>query len=219
MFLFSIQSKAQNSMQYWTDYYQYRQLNSGKWKMSNRFGMRFYPDEDYNFRFSYRPDIAKNVRQHGRFIAGNGFFYIAGDKNVNNLEIRPWVGFKRSPARLTSVSLTHYVRWENRFFLLSDNDFENRFRYKITAEADLYRKKGKALSVVLEPEIFISFGAFDDFNFNRLRVTSGFRYQWNADWRSEVFVTRQDTRANGTLSDGGYDWIVQLKLKRLLIKK
>lgn len=215
---FPLGAKSQGITQIWADYYQYRQLNSNKWKMSNRVGLRAYPDEDYNFRISYRPDFAKNINQHSRFVAGTGLFYLVGREETDKLEIRPWVGYKLDPRRLTSISLTHYFRWENRIYFSSSDKFDSRLRYKITGAADLYRKKGKALSVVLEPEIFVSMGTFNEFDFNRLRTTSGFRFQWNSDWQTEVFATRQNAFSYGTSLDE-HDWIIQLKLKHLLIKK
>lgn len=219
--LLSFKAYAQNTTQLWLDYYQYRMLAHNKWKMSNRYSLHYFPDEDYNFRVAYRPDFAHKVRQHGRFVAGSGFFYRLDKTDASSLEVRPWIGFQRDPAHLNSVSLTHYVRWENRIFFASDSEFESRFRYKITGQADVFRREGRAMSMILEPEIFFSVGAFDNFYSSQFRVTAGTRIQWNTNWRTDFSVTRKTTlgsQSNPTIIDEDYDWYLQLKVRRLLFK-
>lgn len=217
LFFFSLTVKAQTNL--WLDYYQFRLLTNDSWKMSQRASLQYNPIDDYVFTATYRPDYAHKIRQHGRLIVGNGFFYYHGRERTSTLELRPWVGFQRAPHRLSRVGLTHYLRYENRFFMgNSDKAFEGRLRYKLSLVGDLYQKEGKAVSVVLAPEVFVSLGTFNDFYFNRFQVTSGIRYQWSPYWRTDMSVIRQTSIVEDTTSENDINWVIQLKIKRLLLK-
>lgn len=214
---FPILGKAQTGI--WLDYYQYRLLTNDKWKLSQRSSIQYNPTDNYLFTATYRPDYAHKIRQHGRVIVGNGFFYYQGRNKNSTMELRPWVGFQRSPSRLARVSLTHYIRFENRFFIANpDRVYEARFRYKISALGDIYQNEGTALSVVLEPEVFISFGAFNEFYYNRFQVTTGVRYQWNPFWQTDLSFIRRSFKADSSIEEDDLNWVIQLKVKRLLLR-
>lgn len=219
LFLTSLLANAQESTSYWLDYYQYRLLTNDAWKMSQRMSVQLNPADDYDYTLTYRPDFAHKVRQHGRVIVGNGFYLYKGKSDNSTVELRPWAGFQRSPSRLSRLSLTHYVRFENRFFLWnSSRIYEGRLRYKVSALADLYANEGKALSVVLEPEIFVSLGTFDQFYFSRIQVTSGIRYQWSPYWQTDFSLIRRAYKVADPVLEDYENWVVQLKIKRLLLR-
>jgi hypothetical protein len=83
---------------------------------------------------------------------------------------------------------------------------------------DIYQKKGTALSEVLAPAIFVSVASFDDFYYIRLQLTAGARYQWSPYWRTDLSVIKQIHKVDAPLLGDNVDWILQLKIKRLLLK-
>lgn len=210
-------TKAQTNL--WLDYYQYRLLTNDKWKLSQRTSLQYNSLDDNVFTATYRPNYAHKVNQFGRVIVGNGFFYYHSKEESSNLELRPWIGFQRSPHRLARVGLTHYVRFENRVFIgNSDRVYEGRFRYKVSLVGDIYQKEGTALSLVLAPEMFVSVGTFDDFDYTRFRVTAGARYQWSPYWRTDLSVIKQTNKVDDPLLGDNVDWVIQLQIKRLLLR-
>lgn len=218
LFFIPVLAQSQSS-NFWLDYYQYRLLTNDSWKLSQRMSLRYNQTDDYLFTAAYRPDYARKVRQHGRVIVGNGLFYNQGNENNSSLEVRPWIGFQRSPSRLTRVSLTHYARFENRFFVFNSEDFyEGRLRYKLSVLGDIYHKEGTALSVIVEPEVFFSLGAFDQFYNNRFRLTYGARYQWSPYWQTDFSVIQQVNISSDPTVDNTKNWVFQLKVKRLLLR-
>lgn len=212
------QATAQDRMQFWGDYYQYRMLTNNKWKMSNRMGLRYHPDNNYTYRITYRPDVARKIKQNGRLMVGSGFFYRLDKDVYNSLEIRPWVGFQRDPSHLNSLALIHIWRWENRFYTGEDYVFESRLRYKVTVNLDIFRREGKALSLIMSPEVFVSLGSFNNINYFRLRTDLGARYQWNSDWQTDFSLTHQRNTDTPIFSGEDFQWILQLKVKRLLYR-
>lgn len=217
-FLLAYDATAQTGVQLWGDYYQYRMTTNNRWKMSNRFALRYQSDELSHYNLAYRPDVARKIMQNGRLMVGNGAFYLLNDGERNSLELRPWVGFQRDPSHLNSLAIIHLWRWENRFFIGQENIFESRLRYKMTARVDVFRREGKALSLVVSSEFFVSLGHFDQVKYNRLRTELGARYQWNTNWQTDLSLTNQSDIEDSFFSGEDYEWIFQLKVKRLLFR-
>jgi len=177
------------NFQIWTDY-------NPSWSINQRLTLRsafsartIFPSVWY--RFFARPSVSyqkltfnkkTEMYRAWEFHRGIGMFYTANLEKADNIEIRPYQGFRVRFPNLQKFHLSHFIRLEERIEIgagSSFNNFSMRFRYRIGT--DLYLPGEfflKGFYIPLSAEFFVNLARGSQFN-DLMRITPGFGYTPN----------------------------------------
>ena len=152
--------------------------------------------------FSYSGNIIYKINS---FIEGSTAMYFASTrqtKQLNSVELRPFVGIRFSTKPQKRWFLTNISRLEFRNFWYSkgNNDLTLRFRNRTSAAFCLNKKtlaEDNNLSIYGYIEPFYNFeNNVTERFFTQLKFKVGFIYRFSFKWRLDVGLLYQDTKNN-----------------------
>ena len=197
---------AQNedvTQQIWLDYNPQWDLSENYTFYGSAGGRTIFPHTWTKLYFTaairYAPhplfDILNKEQQelHG----GLSFFYTFNEDNNNQIEFRPFQGYKIRWPQWQLVKFTHFLRLEERFIFttgVGDFEFELRTRYKI--EAIFHRSKhlvdfANGFYFPFSVEFLINLYSTKQFN-DGIRITPGLGYSSDSDlWKIQFDLSFQ----------------------------
>ena len=140
----------------WLDYNHTNKLNE-KWLLTSDYGYRIRLDYDFFWeRLHARTGVVYKLK-HVKLLAGVAMFSVFKPKEFLDLEFRPWQGVKYNFSITNKLKLSNFVRLEERFHYISNNNelgFSYSlliFRYSLTAKYAINNpkdEKGKWVAFV-----------------------------------------------------------------------
>lgn len=195
---------AQNtSQQIWLDYNPQWDL-SPSYTLYGSSGFRTIIPHSWDKLFftaavRYAPDPLFNIlnKSQQELHGGISFYYTINEDANNQIELRPFQGYKIRWPQLTRVKFTHFLKLEERFIFIageSDFEFELRARYKI--EAIFHKTKhlvdfANGFYFPISAEFLINLYSTQQFN-DGIRVTPGLGYSSESKfWKIQFDLTYQ----------------------------
>jgi hypothetical protein len=207
--------------QVWADYYKFFYLNQD-WQFYGDTGARYQWDSPRWGRVSVRPSFRFHGKYRNPFEArgGVGFFYNFNEDASNTLEIRPWLGLLIERPRIGPLTISSYIRLEERLVdTIDDGDWSQtpRLRYKAGTKIPLHPTTRKSYWFI--PVSFEWFWEKSDqldtvYN-DRLRIDAGIGKIMSYVWTAEVHVVYQGTRKEQFERFSGDYLILRIEVKQL----
>lgn len=175
------------TQQIWLDYNPQWDLNESYTLYGSLGGRTIIPYSWTKVYFTtairYAPDPLFNIfnKSQQELHAGLSVFYTLNEDKSNQIELRPFQGYKVNWPHLVRVRFSHFLRLEERFiFTLGEDDFvfDLRARYKI--EAIFHSSKhlvdfADGLYFPISVEFFVDLYRTQPYN-NGIRITPGLGY-------------------------------------------
>ena len=202
-FVYSQSSSAEVTQQIWLDY-------NPQWDISENFtlygstGARTIIPHSWNqvflttaVRYAPIPLFSVFNRSQQEIHGGLSIYYTNNEDKPNQLELRPFEGYKISWPNIANLRFTHFLRLEERFIFTigeSDFDFELRGRYKL--EAIFHRTKhlvdfANGLYFPISVELLIDLYSTELFN-DAIRITPGLGYSSESNlWKLQFDICYQ----------------------------
>lgn len=207
--------------QAWADYHGHFYL-SPDWEFYGDTGARYQWDEPKWAAVYARPSI----RLHGLYKkpselrGGLGVFYNWNEGSSNTLEIRPWLGLLIKRPRIGPLTISNYVRLEERLVdTLDDNEWSHstRLRYQIGTKIPLRPStREQYFFIPVSFEWFWDVGKEVDNVFaDRLRVDVGVGRIFDYVWTAEFHLVLQEARGEQDARFSGENLIFRFQIKRL----
>jgi len=220
--LWSNSAKAQETIpQIWADYHEHFYL-SPDWEFYGDAGARYQWDDPRWASVYARPSIRLHglYRKPSELSGGLGVFYNYNEGNSNTLEIRPWLGLLIKRPRIGPLTITNYVRLEERLFdTLDDSEWSHstRLRYRIgTKIAISPDTREQYYFIPVSFEWFWDVGkGIDDVFSDRFRLDVGVGHIFNYVWTAEFHVVLQEARESEDQRFSGENLIFRFQIKRL----
>lgn len=186
-FVYAQSSDDEVTQQIWTDYNPQMDLNEN-YTFYGSLGYRTIVPSSWTklyfkaaVRFAPDPLFGSFNKLQREVHFGLYFFYTFNEDNPNQIELRPFQGYRISWPNLERLKVSHTIRLEERFiFTIGEDDFvfDLRARYKI--EAIFHRTKhlvdfADGLYIPLSMEFFINLYSNDQYN-DIIRITPGLGY-------------------------------------------
>ena len=151
---------------------------------------------------------------------GLGVFYNANEDASNTLEIRPWLGALLKWPRIGFITLSSYVRLEERIVDTIDEESWNaatRFRYRIATKFPLSREARKQYFFIpCSFEWFFNVGQqVENVYPDRMRIDAGLGYIFSYVYTAEFHVMLQTGRYDDTATFAPENLIFRFQIKRL----
>jgi len=191
------------TQQIWADYNPQWNLDSNYTFYGSIGGRTIIPYSwtkvDFTTAVRYAPDPLFNIfnKSQQELHGGFSFYYTYNEDKNNQIELRPFQGYKIRWPHLERVKFTHFLKLEERFIFNvgeSDFEFELRARYKI--EAIFHRTKhlvdfANGLYFPISFEFLFDLYSTQQFN-NGIRLTPGLGYSSKAEhWKIQFDLTYQ----------------------------
>lgn len=207
----SLFAKTESGVQLWEDNFHTVSLND-KISLTNRFGFRFYNYEQPVGRLEYRPHVNFLWQEKFKVKAGLGLFYYKTNSKYNAMEYRPWMGFGFNNKLGSKATLSHNLRWENRWYS-EYAPFESRLRYQLQLGTKVYTKGEKEVKIALAPEFFYSAGSFDNFAYKstRIAIATSYTHSSKLSFEAAPMVLSNFNQDIAYFEDRF--WAVQVKVK------
>ncbi|MCX7551799.1 DUF2490 domain-containing protein [Xanthomarina sp. F2636L] len=151
------------------------------------------------------------------FQLGAGIYYTHNYNTDDNLEFRLAQGFKFLIPTLRGVSISNYIRLEERF----QNTFNNsgwttgyRFRYRISTEINWKKHLTKftdGIYIPLSLEMFFNLKKSDRYN-DLIRISPGIGYRLKNEWRFEVYLIFNETKNSTETNKSSSDFILRIRV-------
>ena len=158
------------------------------------------------------------------FHLGAGLIYTQNYDAKDNLEFRLIQGFKFDIQTIKLITLTNYIRFEERF----QNDFNEsgwtagyRIRYRISTELAWNKHLldfNKGIYIPLNTEFFFNFKKADRFN-DLIRIAPGLGYKLKNDWKLELYLIFNETKNSTETNNSSSDFILRLRVFNDKVKK
>jgi len=199
----SVTSLCAQDSEIWGDVNIYKNLNA-KFSLFGDVGPRLNVSNGNYKGFYIRPSVSYKFSKHISVNGGVAWFY-SDANNVSINEFRGWQGTRLERRFFNRVTLSNYIRLEERWFFDPDYfKFLLRFRYMAGVTIPLNNK-------ILEAKTWyvpIAFEVFKDLNthqqyINRTRVYAGLGYVLNTNTRVELFYIANRSR----IIDGEFDLV------------
>jgi hypothetical protein len=204
-FVYAQNSSDDVTQQIWVDYNPQWDLNSSSTLYSS-FGSRTIVPYTWTIVYvttaiRYAPDPLFDIfnKTQQELHGGLSVFYTFNEDNPNQIELRPFQGYRISWPNLEQLKVTHFLRLEERFIFIvgeSDFNFDLRARYKL--EAIFHRTKhlvdfAEGMYFPVSIEFFINLYSTKDYN-NAARFTPGLGYSSESDrWKIQFDLSYQYT--------------------------
>lgn len=210
----SISAQLKNTQ--WWGNYTYNQSVKEHWQLSARLEIRYLNIGRNFYRSGISPKIQYQTKNNFKYTLGSRFFYYDTEDRDGIMEYRPWLGIHYSSARSQAISLSHQVKWEHRLWGQGISIYESRIRYRFKVGTTLYNKDDRKLKIAFSPELFWSFGEWDQVTYKNTRWGIPVSYQYNSKLVMEIVPFLQ-TNHNSMLSilDDNFG-VIQLNLKTFL---
>jgi hypothetical protein len=202
-FIYAQSSTDDVTQQIWLDYNPQWDLNES-YTLYSSFGGRTIIPQTWSKAYitaavRFAPDPLFNIFNKSQQQLHGGFsvFYTLNENNPNQIELRPFEGYKISWPNLERIKFTHFFRLEERFIFTtgeSDFEFELRARYKI--EAIFHKTKhlvdfANGFYFPISVEFLINLYSTEEFN-NGIRITPGLGYSSESKlWKIQFDLTYQ----------------------------
>jgi hypothetical protein len=202
-FVYAQSSDDEVTQQIWTDYNPQWNLNENytfygslgyrtiipySWtKLYFTTAVRFAPDPLF--------ELVNKLQREVHF--GLNFYYTFNEDKANQIELRPFQGYKISWPNLERIKVSHTIRLDERFiFIIGEDDFTFDLvaRYKI--EAIFHRTKhlvdfADGFYFPISVEFFIKLYSNEQYN-NAIRVTPGLGYSSSSErWKIQFDLSYQ----------------------------
>lgn len=209
--------------QFWADYYQYYYFKPNL-QFYGDAGVRTIPGEWSWFMAFARPSIRWKKHELLELHGGIGVFQTFNVDDVNTFEIRPWQGVKVNWPTFKPIRFNHYFRIEERINFPTDTwaaELNLRIRYRFSINILIHTLN--AQSSIFLPAYVEFFGDIgqqitENYN-NRSRIGVGGGYKMNDQWTFEADFVLQFSRSGGDDSFNTSDRLIQIKVRRFLMKK
>lgn len=207
--------------QVWADYHGHFYL-SPDWEFYGDGGARYQWDDPKWASVYIRPSIRLHglYRKPSELRGGLGVFYNHNEDASNTLEIRPWLGLLIKRPRIGPLTISNYIRLEERLFdTLDDNEWSHstRLRYRIGTKIPLKpATREQYYFIPLSFEWFWDVGKeVDDVFSDRLRLDVGVGRIFSYVWTAEFHLVLQDARESEDQTFSGENLIFRFQVKRL----
>jgi hypothetical protein len=202
-FSYAQSSSDDVTQQIWLDYNPQWDLNES-YTLYSSFGGRTIIPHSWTKAYitaavRFAPETLFNIFNKSQQQLHGGFsvFYTLNENNPNQIELRPFEGYKISWPDVDRVQFTHFFRLEERFIFTtgeSDFDFELRARYKIEA---IFHKTNHLVDFAngfyfpISVEFLINLYSTEEFN-DGIRITPGLGYSSESNlWKFQFDLTYQ----------------------------
>jgi len=202
-FVYAQSSSDNASQQIWLDYNPQWDLNESYTLYGSIGGRTIIPYSwmkvDFTAAVRYAPDPLFNIFNKSQQELHGGFslYYTFNENSDNQIELRPFQGYKIRWPDFKRVKFTHLLKLEERFIFTtceSDFDFELRARYKI--EAIFHKTKhlvdfANGLYFPISVEFLINLYSTQQFN-DGIRITPGLGYSSESElWKIQFDLSYQ----------------------------
>jgi hypothetical protein len=220
--LWSVSAFAQETVpQVWADYHASFYLNPD-WQFYGDSGVRYQWDDPRWASLYVRPSIRLHgvYKKPSELRAGLGVFYTNNEDVSNTLEIRPWLGLLIKRPTIGPLTITNYVRLEERLVdTLDERDWSHstRLRYRIGIKFPINPRSREQYNFVpLSLEWFWDVGeGVEEVFADRLRVDVGVGHIFNYVWTAELHMIFQEARESDDATFAGENLIFRFQIKRL----
>jgi hypothetical protein len=208
------------SEQLWLDYHEHFYFKPN-WEFYGDGGFRtILANSDWQ-RLYVRPSVRFHSPKHpweGR--GGVGLFYTKDALDVNQLELRPWLGLRIRWPRFEPLTFSNYFRLEGRLIWETEDwelDETLRFRYQLGTRIPLeLNRVQKYFYLPVSAEWFTNLGRDVAESYSsELRLNAGLGYVFNYVWAGEFHFILQRSRSGKGLSFETTDLIFRFQVKRL----
>ena len=211
-FVYAQSSSDDLTQQIWADYNP--QLNlSEKYTLYGSLGARTIIPHSWTklyFKAAVRfaPEPLFNIfnKSQQELHGGLSLFYISNEDTSNQIELRPFQGYRISWPHLDRLRFTHFLKLEERFiFTIGEDDFSFDLRARYKLEAIFHRTNhlidfAEGLYVPISVEFFVNLFSTKNYN-NAIRVTPGLGYSSESKlWKIQFDLSYQYT-GNTDFSD------------------
>jgi len=202
-FVYAQSSSDDVTNQIWLDYNPQRDI-SENYTLYGSVGIRTIVPHEWNkfyltiaVRFAPDPLFSILNKSQQELHGGISVFYTYNETKQNQIELRPFQGYKIRWPHFEQIKFTHFIRLEERFiFTLSENnfDFELRARYKV--EAIFHRSRhlvdfANGFYFPISIEFLINLYSTDQFN-DGIRLTPGLGYSSESkSWKVQFDLSYQ----------------------------
>jgi hypothetical protein len=205
-FVYAQSSSDDVTQQIWTDYNPQWDLNES-YTLYGSLGYRTIIPYSWTklyfttaVRYAPNPlfDILNKSQQtlHG----GLSVFYTFNEDKPNQIEIRPFQGYKVSWPNLERLKVSHFLRLEERFiFTIGEDDFNFDLRARYKLEVIFHRTKNlvdfaEGFYFPISVEFFINLYSTKNYN-NAIRFTPGLGYSSQSEhWKIQFDLSYQYTK-------------------------
>lgn len=165
-------------------------------------------------------NINQKERKWGRidsYQLGGGAIYTQNTGAKNNFELRLLQGFKFNIPTIKPITLSNYIRLEERFQNSFDDDgWRSGFRLRYRLGTNISWKKHylsftEGLYFPLQAELFFNLKKTDRFN-DLIRISPGMGYKFKNNWRYELFVIFNRTTNITETNNKSSDFILRLRV-------
>jgi hypothetical protein len=207
--------------QVWADYHGHFYL-SPDWEFYGDTGARYQWDDPKWATIYIRPSIRLHslYRKPSELRGGVGVFYSFNEDASNTLEIRPWLGLLIKRPRIGPLTISNYIRLEERLVDALDErswSHSTRLRYRVGTKIPLRPATRKSYWFIpMSFEWFWDVGqGVDDVFSDRLRIDAGVGKIIDYTWTAEFHVIFQEHRDAPDEAFSGQKVIFRFQLKRL----
>ena len=201
--VFAQSSSNELTNQFWLDYNPQRDL-SENYTFYGSLGIRTIVPHEWNkfylttaIRFAPDPLFSILNKSQQELHGGLSFFYTYNEDKDNQIELRPFQGYKIRWPHWQFVKFTHFLRLEERFiFTTGENDFEFELRTRYKIEAIFHRSRhlvdfAEGLYFPISVEFLINLYSTQQFN-DGIRITPGLGYSSESkQWKIQFDLTYQ----------------------------
>jgi len=214
--------KADDSApQVWADYHEFFYLNPD-WEFYGDGGARYQWDYPKWSSIYLRPSLRLHslYKKPSELRGGIGVFYSFNEDASNTLEIRPWLGILIKRPRIGPLTISNYVRLEERLIYTVDErswSHSNRLRYRIATKIPLSSSSRERYTFIpCSFEAFFDVGPqVEEVASDRMRFDVGVGHIFRYVWTAEFHLVFQVNRGTDDESFGRDHLIFRFQLKRL----
>ena len=216
------------NIQLWLDYYPSFYF-SDKLQFTGDTGYRTILGES-NWQMMYvRPSLSYYPSKTFAINGGIGLFYEFNRQNSDRFEVRPWQGVriywpKFKKLGLSRFSIDHWLRLEQRFSFLTEDNFDYSFdlrgRYKLSGKIKLcWECADPKWSLPFYGEVFVSLENVKEIYRNRGRLGVGLDFDPKSAWSYGFLFHWQGSRAGVDENINVSDYIIQFKIRHKFDRK
>ena len=204
-FVYAQSSSDDLTQQIWADYNPQLDL-SQKYTLYGSLGARTIIPHSWTklyfkaaVRFAPEPLFKMFNKSQTQLHGGLSVYFISNEDTSNQIELRPFQGYKISWPHLERLKFTHFLKLEERFiFTIGEDDFSFDLRARYKLEAIFHKTHhlidfAKGLYLPISVEFFVNLYSTDEYN-DAIRFTPGLGYSSERDrWKIQFDLSYQYT--------------------------
>lgn len=204
-------SAQQVGAQWWGNY-TYSQLLNERWNIGARLDVQYFDVSQNYTRKAVGSQVGYRPQKSLKYLFGTRMFVYDTSTRDGVLECRPWLGLSHSMKNSNALSISQFLRLEQRFFN-DGNSNESRMRYRLRLGKTVYKHKKQSLQVSFSPELFLSFGDLDAANYTNTRLGMPIAYTYNQHLKVELLPFLQANHASLLELSDQHFAVLQLRMK------